>query len=84
MTDSNKQNTEAPKVSDNNKVKNFKALALAWELGYTIAVPIVVLALLGRLADKAWGTSPWLLLFGIVVSITFSSWLIYRKVKELM
>ncbi|HEY9584914.1 MAG TPA: AtpZ/AtpI family protein [Candidatus Paceibacterota bacterium] len=76
------------KQSDNNengdKAKNFKAWALAGELGYTIAIPIVILALLGRVADKAWGTAPWLMLLGIILSIAASSYLIYKKVKDLM
>ncbi len=65
-------------------LKNFKAWALAGELGYIIAVPIVAFALIGRFADKAWGTSPWLLLAGILISIIISSWLIYKKVREIL
>lgn len=56
-----------------------QALSLAWELGYTITVPLVVLALGGRLLDRAWGTSPWLFVAGIVLSIAISTWLVYRK-----
>jgi F0F1-type ATP synthase assembly protein I len=62
----------------------FSALGLAWELGYTIAVPLVVLALLGRLADKQFGTSPWLLLVGILLSIVASTMLVLRKTKAIM
>ena len=35
--------------------KEFSALGLAWELGYTIAVPLVALALLGTLARQKTG-----------------------------
>ena len=62
----------------------FKAWQLAWELGYTIAIPIVILALLGRYADKAWGTSPWLLLAGVLCSIVTSSSLVYHKVAKIL
>jgi F0F1-type ATP synthase assembly protein I len=62
----------------------FQAIGLAWDLGYTIAVPLVVLALVGRLADKYWGTSPWFLLLGVVVSIAISSWLIIIKTKSIV
>ena len=79
---------EQPKGQKNAEVKNkskeFKAWVLAGELGYIIAIPIVVLALLGRLADKAWGTAPWLMLLGIILSIATSSYLIYKKVKDIM
>ena len=84
--DETKQNsqTKTPDNESGNKVNDFKAWSLAGELGYTIAIPIVVFALLGRFADKTWGTSPWFLLLGILISITASSWLIYRKVKEIL
>ena len=64
--------------------KQFSALGLAWNLGYTIAVPIVVFALLGRFLDKKLGTSPWLLLAGILVSIAVSSWAVYKKTLDIM
>jgi F0F1-type ATP synthase assembly protein I len=57
----------------------WQALGLAWELGYTISIPLVILALAGRLADKILGTAPWLLLVGVLISIFISSWLVYRK-----
>lgn len=61
-----------------------QALSLAWELGYTIAVPLVVLALGGRLLDKAWGTTPWLFVTGIILSIVLTTWLIYRKSVDIL
>ena len=63
---------------------NFSAWQLAWELGYTIAVPIVILALVGRFADKQFDSAPWLLLGGIVLSVFISSALVYRKVRKLL
>ena len=64
--------------------KQFSAIGLAWELGYTIAVPLVALALLGRYLDKKLDTSPWLLLIGILVSIALSSWLVYKKTLDIL
>ena len=64
--------------------RQFKAWSLAGQLGYMIAIPIVVFALLGRLADKYAGTSPWLLLLGILLSIFISTYLIYKKTAEVM
>jgi F0F1-type ATP synthase assembly protein I len=63
---------------------NFNVYSLVFELGYTIAIPIVVLALLGRYADKAWGTGPWMLLLGVVVSIVISSALVHKKVAGVL
>ena len=64
--------------------KQFSAIGLAWELGYTIAVPIVALALLGRFLDKKLGTSPWILLFGILLSVAVSSWAVYKKTLDII
>jgi len=60
------------------------ALGLAWELGYTIAVPIVVFALAGRFVDKYFDTSPLFLLVGILISIILTSWLVYKKTVKLL
>ncbi len=68
----------------NNQRPLFQALGLAWELGYTIAVPLVIFALGGRFLDRALGTSPWLLMAGVVLSIAVTSWLVYRKVSGIV
>src|SRR3989344_762338 len=75
-------------IKDDNAGKpdgnNFKLLPLAFELGYTIAIPLVFFALLGKFVDKLLGTSPILLLAGILLSILASSFLVYRKMKEIL
>jgi len=63
---------------------SYSALGLAWQLGYTIAVPLVALALLGRFLDKKLGTSPFLLLAGILVSIGVTTWLVYKKTLDII
>jgi len=60
------------------------ALGLTFQLGYTIAIPLVVLALFGRFLDKKFDTSPWLLLTGIILSLLITSWLIYLKIAKIM
>ncbi len=64
--------------------KSFKAIPLAFELGFTIAIPLVLFALIGRFADKSLATSPWLLLLGILLAIAISTVLVYKKVKAIM
>ena len=63
---------------------SFSALKLAWDLGFTIAIPIVVFALAGRFLDKKLGTSPWILLIGILLSIAVSSWAVYKKTLDII
>ena len=62
----------------------WKALGVAWELVYTIAVPIVVLGLGGRLLDRHFSTSPWLFLTGVLVSIILTSFGLVWKFKKLL
>ncbi len=64
--------------------RQWSVFSLAMELGYTIAIPIILLALLGRLIDKNINSSPWFLLMGIFISILLTSWLIYKKVLKII
>ncbi len=71
----------AEKEDRNN---SWSALGFAWQLGYSITVPLIVFALAGRLLDKKLGTSPWLLLFGLLLAIITSSYIVYKKTIEVM
>ena len=62
----------------------WEALGLAWEMGYTIAVPLVAFALGGRFLDYKLGTSPWMLLVGVIVSIPISTIVIYLKIAKII
>ncbi|OGF21087.1 hypothetical protein A2316_02895 [Candidatus Falkowbacteria bacterium RIFOXYB2_FULL_38_15] len=72
------------KVEKNNKEGVWSALSLAWQLGYTIAIPIVVLALGGRFLDRYFGTSPWLLLAGVFLSLGLSTVAVYYKTIKII
>ena len=62
----------------------WQALGIAWELGYIIAIPIVVLGLGGRMLDKHLDTSPWLFLTGVLVSIILTSVGLVWKFKKML
>jgi len=68
----------------NDKEKQLNLVSLALDLGFSISLPIVGLALLGRFADRYFDTSPWLLLAGIVLSFFISIAVIYRKVRDVI
>jgi len=68
----------------NKNESSWSAVSLAWQLGYSVAVPLVVLAFLGRFLDKKLETSPWLLLTGILFSIFMSSYLVYKKTLDII
>lgn len=59
------------------------ALNLVFELGYMIAIPIVVLGFGGALLDKKYDTSPLFILIGIVIAVLISSIAVYKKIKEI-
>ncbi len=62
----------------------WQALGMAWELGYTIAVPLVIFALAGRWADGRFHTKPWLFLAGVVLAIIATSILLVRKFTRII
>ena len=75
---------EKPDKSKGGEKTEWSAWALAWELGWQIALPLVGFALVGRFADKYLGTTPWLLVAGVVLAASFTSFLVYRKIKKIL
>lgn len=73
------------KMEDNKKENSsWSALGFAWELGYSIVIPIVIFALAGRILDKKLDTSPWLLLSGILISIIVTTIVVYKKTVKII
>ncbi|MFA5926367.1 MAG: AtpZ/AtpI family protein [Parcubacteria group bacterium] len=64
--------------------ESWSAASLAWELGYLIAIPLVVLALLGRFIDRKYHTEPWFFLLGIILAILITSYTVYKKSKDII
>ena len=60
------------------------ALSLAWDLGYIIALPIVILGFGGAYADKHWDTSPLLLLIGIGLALIVTAVGVSKKIIKMM
>lgn len=63
---------------------DWRVVDLAWRMGYTIALPIVLLALGGRLIDKRFDTSPIFLLTGTFLSIVISTLGILRIILPVL
>ncbi len=72
------------KMKNNSIDGQWSVFSLAMELGYTIAIPIVLLALGGKLLDKKLDSAPWFLLLGIFISVVLTSWLIYKKMVKII
>ncbi len=67
---------------DNFKI--FYAVSFAWQLGFIIAIPLVVFVFLGFLADKFFSTRPLFLIAGILVSIAITAYEVYRLILPLI
>ena len=61
---------------------SFSVLEFAWDLGFSVVIPLILFILLGRFIDGKLGTSPIFLLAGIILSIFISSYGIYRAVTK--
>jgi F0F1-type ATP synthase assembly protein I len=59
------------------------SLKLAWELGYLIAIPVVVLGIGGAYLDKYMGTMPLFTLIGFVLATAGSGYSIYKRLLEI-
>lgn len=59
-------------------------LGFAWRLGYSIAVPLVVLLFVGRLLDRRLGTHPWFFLGGLGLSFVITTALLFVESLRVM
>ena len=62
----------------------FLAVRLAWDLGWIIAIPAVVLGFGGAYLDQYAGTSPLFLLTGMGCAMGLSGFGLFRKFKEIL
>ena len=70
-----------PVTPMNGKKPAWIAAGFAAELGYGIAVPLVLFAGAGRLLDRRFGSAPWLLIAGILLALVTSVLWLMRKVR---
>lgn len=59
-------------------------LALAGNIGMVIALPLVVLAIVGRFLDRRFETGPWLFITSIVLAFIISTTLLATKTLQAM
>ncbi len=57
--------------------------AIAGEIGFIIAIPLIALVLLGIKLDKTFGTTPLFIIFGMLLAALVSIISITKKVKKL-
>lgn len=61
-----------------------QTISLSLQLGFTIALPLIFSAIVGRILDKKLETTPLFLLAGILVALITSTILIYKKIKTIL
>jgi len=62
----------------------WQAVSLAFQFGYTITIPLVILVLLGRFLDKKFDSSPIFILAGIIISVIISGIALVLKMKKIL
>ena len=75
---------DEPKSDKNKKSAPWSALRFAWELGYLIAIPLVIFALGGAFVDRWLGTKPWFLITGVMLSIIIYTLGVFLKAVKVM
>jgi LPXTG-motif cell wall-anchored protein len=77
-----------PETEKNNKQPNlitkWRIASLGMEMGFIIAIPLLILALGGKWLDQKYNTTPWLTVFGILLAIAASTFWLTRRIKELI
>ena len=58
------------------------AMKIAGDFGATIAIPVVISALIGQKMDSLYGTRPLFLIIGMVLAAILTGLLIYKKAKK--
>lgn len=75
---------QTPQKPVNQKLDRWQVAGFAFDLGFVIALPLVVLGLLGKYLDGKMGTEPWLTLSGILVAIVVTVVWLSRKLRGYM
>lgn len=63
-------------------LREFSAMQMFVELGYIIAIPIVMFGIGGAYADKYLGTTPMIMLSGFMLAIAMSCMGVWKIVKR--
>jgi len=71
-------------MQNEKKDKVWSAYSLALNLGYMIALPIVLLGVGGVMADKHFNSFPLFVIIGFILAMTASLLTVYVKTKDII
>ncbi|OGE87649.1 MAG: hypothetical protein A3J07_02950 [Candidatus Doudnabacteria bacterium RIFCSPLOWO2_02_FULL_49_13] len=79
----NSKNPSETEIDKKKTLDKWEVVGFAWELGYIIALPLVIFALAGKWADARMANdTPWITLIGIFLAIGLTTvWLTQRLKK---
>ncbi len=66
----------------NKTVTKSELVSIAFQLGFIIALPVILFGYLGKWMDGKLGSYPLLTLVGVFTAIVFTTIWIYRKFKN--
>ena len=77
---------EKPNTEDSPQTRSaiWQAIGFAWDFGIVVVLPLAALGIGGRLLDKHYGTSPWLFLTAMMISIFLSVFLLIVRLKKII
>ncbi len=70
-------------MEKNRELTPWEALGIVWDLGITIAIPVVLFALGGRWLDEKTGRDPLFTILGFIFSLVVVARLIQKKGKKI-
>jgi ATP synthase protein I len=71
-------------VNKKDKFDLYYALSLVGQVGYTVAIPLVVLAVAGVFLDNKFNTKPVMTLGGLLLGMISSFYALYRLLKPFL
>lgn len=76
--------SQSPKKQDSIKDALWLSVQLVWDMGWLIAIPVVVLGFAGAYADREFGTSPLYILIGFGLASVLSAIGVKRRLKNII
>lgn len=66
------------------RVKKLQMIGFAFEMGYIIALPLILLLLAGKYLDLRYHTSPVFKISGLILALVASTTWLYRRFVEII
>lgn len=65
-----------------SKISNKQMVSLSFEMGFIIALPLIVFGMVGKWLDQKYGTDNLFVLVGIALALAASTYWLYKKLQQ--